>query len=791
MAVLKSVSAQSTVTGQQTIIFTHSLGSSPDVANIQLVSHTSSARPRLRLIYVNSTVAIWHWSNVTSVDSITFVCSAKIDHSIANGPQTTGVVTGTDGVLNANGDLIFSVKQYGALGDNLSDDTSGIEAAITAASAAVVTVNGIVNIQPTVYFPSGSYIQTKPIFVPPNVKLEGDGPGSTVIAWKHADGLAWDGYSLLAAQENPSTYGLHFEAAVGGTALKADYDAGDRDHTETFLDLAQYHGGRLTPNWTIRFVRKFTSVTNGGTIFTIYAQTSWSNNPVLPTALNFAFNPFTLDGKMQIRFRFNNIYNDVAVSTASYVTLAAGVEYEFEIAYNNATGRLYIFVNGELWTNGAWGPPGGAGDGTKFLMWPWERMTVGSTIGIGYPSESILGAYEKGTWRGIHISEVVRHIANYTATPTVDPTADFSTRLLVNFDQTYKGHVVAKGISGNATVYLYPVLFHAEECAGIVINSLSILQGLGLRMEFASKLRMSEVDINYPDDGVLLTRNGYFASFDKCNVILGARGGWINEGGSGVTYNSLFASAPICFGLTSTNITANGCSAGIQGGGVTAVVAEAGSNNINGFLVDAELNTGNTWQAALVVSDAAAFVAIGGQWYNPPDQLSKNPVVVSNNTATAETSYNFIGSWFGITPTNVALIKLIGTQNPARKIVVAAPAGRLSGDLCTSKGQAWDPFAITDAVVTTAVSTVLSSGRQIVFVRGNVAPVTLTLPLAVTMQVGAVIVIKDCDKQAATHNITIARSGSDLIDGETSQVITVNGTSLSLISDGVSKYYLV
>ena len=69
-----------------------------------------------------------------------------------------------------------NVKRHGAEGDNSTDDSSAIAAAITALGA-----NGGV-----VYFPPGTYRVTTTLTVPQNVSLIGTGPDSSAITMDHA-----------------------------------------------------------------------------------------------------------------------------------------------------------------------------------------------------------------------------------------------------------------------------------------------------------------------------------------------------------------------------------------------------------------------------------------------------------------------------------------------------------------------------------------------------------------------------------------------------------------------------
>ena len=74
---------------------------------------------------------------------------------------------------------------------------------------------------------------------------------------------------------------------------------------------------------------------------------------------------------------------------------------------------------------------------------------------------------------------------------------------------------------------------------------------------------------------------------------------------------------------------------------------------------------------------------------------------------------------------------------------------------------------------------------------GNALAVTLTLPPANSVLAGHQFVLKDGDGTADTKNLTIVRSGSNTIDGETSIVISVAYGVATLVCDGVSKWYSV
>ena len=97
---------------------------------------------------------------------------------------------------------------------------------------------------------------------------------------------------------------------------------------------------------------------------------------------------------------------------------------------------------------------------------------------------------------------------------------------------------------------------------------------------------------------------------------------------------------------------------------------------------------------------------------------------------------------------------------------------------------------ITKYEAKTNVDYTLAAGDHIIGVDTltNTTARTMTLPENATL--GTQYIIKDVAGGAGTYNITIARTGSDTIDGQTSQVINTNYASVTLVSDG-SNWFIV
>lgn len=121
-----------------------------------------------------------------------------------------------------------------------------------------------------------------------------------------------------------------------------------------------------------------------------------------------------------------------------------------------------------------------------------------------------------------------------------------------------------------------------------------------------------------------------------------------------------------------------------------------------------------------------------------------------------------------------------------------------NGDLYYTNGQG------ATVQITAGGSLVTPPGNAQVFVTQNVAsdltinpaddfvairvdttlPRTITLPLAASVAAGRIYKVKDITGDAETNVITIAASGSDLIDGQTTLTIDVPYGSFELVGNG-------
>jgi hypothetical protein len=89
--------------------------------------------------------------------------------------------------------------------------------------------------------------------------------------------------------------------------------------------------------------------------------------------------------------------------------------------------------------------------------------------------------------------------------------------------------------------------------------------------------------------------------------------------------------------------------------------------------------------------------------------------------------------------------------------------------------QAANMFVPRGAGIITANHTIASTDSEaVILCNSSTTAFTVTLPATSALTLGRFYVIKDVQGSAATNNITVAKTGTDLIDGLTSVVINSN-----------------
>lgn len=105
----------------------------------------------------------------------------------------------------------------------------------------------------------------------------------------------------------------------------------------------------------------------------------------------------------------------------------------------------------------------------------------------------------------------------------------------------------------------------------------------------------------------------------------------------------------------------------------------------------------------------------------------------------------------------------------------------------------------TSALITSVYSQLALAGNLVIgasdtythYLVSTAAARAITLPAASGVTAGRFYIFSDSTGGAATYNITISRAGSDTIEGATSYVINTAYETVTLVSDGTSKWTAV
>ena len=120
---------------------------------------------------------------------------------------------------------VYNVKDFGAKGNNVHDDTAAIQAALTAARG-----------NHAVYFPYGEYLISSTLTLTGSNYLYGDGPAASILFFIGAAGCI-SATSGVAGQLSIKSMGFRANAAAGAQGTAIAYTAGSsRQQQQSELD---------------------------------------------------------------------------------------------------------------------------------------------------------------------------------------------------------------------------------------------------------------------------------------------------------------------------------------------------------------------------------------------------------------------------------------------------------------------------------------------------------------------------------------------------------------------------
>jgi hypothetical protein len=118
---------------------------------------------------------------VEAVTAIPVATSVTDSANVSYNEGSTGAVTRS---VEAKLQESVSIKDFGAVGDNTTDDTIAIQAALDSGNS--------------IYIPKGTYKITTALSVPPNISITGAGAGVAILSFTSVNGLVFQNSSNLA-----------------------------------------------------------------------------------------------------------------------------------------------------------------------------------------------------------------------------------------------------------------------------------------------------------------------------------------------------------------------------------------------------------------------------------------------------------------------------------------------------------------------------------------------------------------------------------------------------------------
>lgn len=306
---------------------------------------------------------------------------------------------------------VYNVKNFGAKGDNATDDTAAINAAITAASNAGVGAE--------VFFPTGAYHISQPLQITTaGITLTGErtfgGVNSSALLNINANGSGiWYGPALIIGngQVDP-TY------VTNGTLHLATMIA----NPNSFIDLSRMPGGSL----------------NGMSAFTfscfLNPQGNVSSGSHVIIASSGSLGTETISSGFSVFLMPTNTVQVILKTTGGTVTftsdapLPANTITYFAVSYDGAHVRMFLA--------GVMQSTVPALTGT-IIQQPWESLALG-IYGKGYPCNSDLAFFLalNGLLIGsIHLNQSAVYTSTFTPPPsTADLAPIFGDLIVLNFD---------------------------------------------------------------------------------------------------------------------------------------------------------------------------------------------------------------------------------------------------------------------------------------------------------------------------------------------------------------------
>lgn len=356
--------------------------------------------------------------------------------------KETGVGNTGWGLVGAGSLGMLNVKDYGAIGDGVTDDEPAIQAVIDLVSS---LPRGT---RPTIWLPASTYLINKPLRMKTHeLTLAGDGWNNSRIIGSGGGGPLLVCYANEASAIYPGYNYLDAQARMAAPLLTGSGYSFNTNHPNTLTNYQSWFHMRdclasLQPNGMSAFCVEFTTKlqTMGQPIgapqsgaFLGSAGSRYTGDPVAS-----AFQIYHTDTGV--------LRAEMTIGATKYLliggAMSVGVQYHIALTYDGANIRL--FLNGVIQATQAV-------VGTITQKY-YEDLCIG-VVNTNYSEAGRIMNPASAYIDGVRFSNVARYTAGFTP-PTAKWTLDGNTLVILNFDEQFDIFTVARTSYGDAYVVL-------------------------------------------------------------------------------------------------------------------------------------------------------------------------------------------------------------------------------------------------------------------------------------------------------------------------------------------------
>lgn len=164
-------------------------------------------------------------SNIITLLGLYTYQGASAGYTVVTGPDSSHPITRS---FQSKLDDTASIRDFGAVGNGITDDTVAIQRALTQIYSPTYN-DSVPLVRRTIYFPAGTYLTSSTILVPPYAKLVGDGRSGTIFKSANVSAPI---FRTIDSQFNGTGATLPRDIFIEGMQL---YNAGNANLTTTSL----------------------------------------------------------------------------------------------------------------------------------------------------------------------------------------------------------------------------------------------------------------------------------------------------------------------------------------------------------------------------------------------------------------------------------------------------------------------------------------------------------------------------------------------------------------------------